>query len=245
MLNDIRYFCALGISWNIYWFLREPVELAEKQTIPAREWLVLFSAVFVFLLLLLLFQSKQHSYGDMFWYEDSTRPKHQVCCDCEIFFFPDFTQIFKLCWKMTFPKNGDDSSGRKHSLLARESSSLVHVHHWRTEPTLHATKQHMNFYNVLGFKYIGRKDWRCSRSWVWPQPCCPRTTALDVDLPISISGRPQLTDDSLSSENHQVMNPFCAIPHLLAKDKSAVSYSSKWSFVKFPTQCLTSQSYKW
>ena len=47
MLNDISYFCALGISWSIYWFLREPVELAEKQTIPAWEWLVLFSVVFV------------------------------------------------------------------------------------------------------------------------------------------------------------------------------------------------------
>ena len=75
--------------------------------------------------------------------------------------------------------------------------------------------------------------------------CCLRTTALDVGLPISISGRPQLTDDSLSSENHQVVNPFYAIPHLLAKDQAAVSYSSKWSFVKFPTQCLISQSYKW
>ena len=45
------------------------------------------------------------------------------------FFFPDFTQIVKLCWKMTFPKNGDNSSGRKRSLLAKESSSLLHVHH--------------------------------------------------------------------------------------------------------------------
>ena len=170
MLNDIRYFCALGISWNIYWFLREPVELAEKQTIPAREWLVLFSAVFVFLLLL-LFQSKQHSYGNMFWYEDSTRPKHQVCCDCELFFFfSDFTQIVKLCWKMTFPKNRDNSSGRKHSLLAKESSSLLHVHHWRTQPTLHTTEQQINFYNVLGFKYIGRSEEWWSGSWVWPQP---------------------------------------------------------------------------
>ena len=108
MLNDIRYFCALGISWNIYWFLREPVELAEKQTIPAREWLVLFSAVFVFLLLLLLFQSKQHSYGDMFWYEDSTRPKHQVCCDCELFFF--FFQILhklsNYAGRWPFPRMG-------------------------------------------------------------------------------------------------------------------------------------------
>ena len=145
MLNDISYFCAVGIRWSIYWFLREPVELAEKQTFPPREWLVLFSVVCVFLFLLLFFQSKQHSYGNMFWYKDSTRPKHQECCDCRLFFFfPDFTQIVKLCWKMTFPKNGDDSSGRKHSLLARESSSLVHIYHWRTEPTVHATKQHMN-----------------------------------------------------------------------------------------------------
>ena len=45
------------------------------------------------------------------------------------FFFPDFTQIVKLRRKMTFPKNGDDSSGRKRSLLAKESSSLVHIHH--------------------------------------------------------------------------------------------------------------------
>ena len=82
------------------------------------------------LLLVVVFQSKQHSYGDMFWYKDATRPKRQVCFDCELFFFfPDFTQIFKLCWKMTFPKSGDDSSGRKRSLLARESSSLVHIHH--------------------------------------------------------------------------------------------------------------------
>ena len=167
MLNDISYFCALGISWSIYWFLREPVELAEKQTIPAWEWLVLFSVVFVaggggfsvsatFLwgyVLVQRFDMSQTS--SMLWLQT---------------FFPDFTQIVKLCWKMTFPKSGDDSSGRKRSLLARESSSLVHLHHWRTEPTLHATKQHMNFYNVLGFKYIGRKDWWCSGSWVWPQP---------------------------------------------------------------------------
>lgn len=146
MLNDISYFCAVGIRWSIYWFLREPVELAEKQTFPAREWLVLFSVVCVFLCLLLFFQSKQHSYGNMFWYKDSTRPKHQVCCDCKLFFFPDFTQIVKLCWKMTFPKNGDNSSGRKHSVLAKESSSLLHVHHWRTEPTLHTTEPQIKFH---------------------------------------------------------------------------------------------------
>ena len=117
MLNDISYFCALGISWNIYWFLREPVELAEKQTIPAREWLVLFSAVFVFLLLLLLFQSKQHSYGDMFWYEDSTRPKHQVCCDCELFFFFRFYTNCQIMLE-------DDLSQEQGQFLWEETFSI-------------------------------------------------------------------------------------------------------------------------
>lgn len=86
------------------------------------------------------------------------------------FFFPDFTQIVKLCWKMTFPKNGDDSSGRKSSLLAKDSSSLVRMHHWRSEPALHATKQKMNFHNVIGFKHIAWKEEWWSGSWVWPQP---------------------------------------------------------------------------
>ena len=91
MLNDISYFCAVGIRWSIYWFLREPVELAEKQTFPPREWLVLFSVVCVFLFLLLFFQSKQHSYGNMFWYKDSIHPKHQECCDCKLFFSRFYT----------------------------------------------------------------------------------------------------------------------------------------------------------
>lgn len=60
-----------------------------------------------------------------------------------------------------------------------------------------------------------------SASW------CLRMTALDLDLPISISGKPQLTDDSLNSEKHQIRNPFCATPYLLAKDQAAVSYSNK------------------
>ena len=107
MLNDISYFCAVGIRWSIYWFLREPVELAEKQTFPARESLVLFSVVCVFLFLLLFFQSKQHSYGNMFWYKDSTRPKHQVCCDCKLFFF--FQILHKLsnyAERWPFPRMG-------------------------------------------------------------------------------------------------------------------------------------------
>ena len=69
--------------------------------------------------------------------------------------------------------------------------------------------------------------------------CCLRMTALDMGLPISISGRPQLIDDSLSSENHQVMNPFCAIPHLLAKDQATVAAAAAAakSLQSCPTLC--------
>ena len=35
MLKDISYFCAHGISWSIYWFPKEPVELAEKFYFPS------------------------------------------------------------------------------------------------------------------------------------------------------------------------------------------------------------------
>ena len=72
-----------------------------------------------------------------------------------------------------------------------------------------------------------------------------RTVALDMGLPMSISGKPQLTDNSFISEYHVVMNPFCAISHLLTKDSAAISNSRKWRFVKFPTQCLINLSYKW
>ena len=108
MLKDISYFCAHGISWSIYWFLREPVKLAEKQTIPAWEWLVLFSVVFVFLLLLLLlvFQSKQHSYGNMFWYKDSTCPQHQVCYDCKLVFFQILHKLSNYAGRWPFPRTG-------------------------------------------------------------------------------------------------------------------------------------------
>ena len=182
----------------------------------------------------------------MFWYKDATRPKRQVCFDCELFFF--FFQILhkfsNYAGRWPFPRMGMIPLGGN---ILYWQGNLLPLYTYITEEQnlLSMQQNNMNFYNVLGFKYIGRKDWRCSGSWVWPQPCCPRMTAFDVGLPISISGKTQLTDDCLSSENHQVMNPFCAIPLLLAKDQSAVSYSSKWSFVKFPTQCLISQSYKW
>ena len=106
MLNDISYFCAVGIRWSIYWFLREPVELAEKQTFPPREWLVLFSVVCVFLFLLLFFQSKQHSYGNMFWYKDSTRPKYQECCECKLFFFQILHKLSNYAGRWPFPRMG-------------------------------------------------------------------------------------------------------------------------------------------
>ena len=106
MLNDINYFCAVGIRWSIYWFLREPVELAEKQTFPARESLVLFSVVCVFLFLLLFFQSKQHSYGNMFWYKDSTRPKYQECCECKLFFFQILHKLSNYAGRWPFPRMG-------------------------------------------------------------------------------------------------------------------------------------------
>lgn len=48
-----------------------------------------------------------------------------------------------------------------------------------------------------------------------------RTIALDMGLPMSISGMPQLPDDSFISEYNVVMNPFCAISHLLTKGSSS------------------------
>ena len=54
-----------------------------------------------------------------------------------------------------------------------------------------------------------------------------RTIVLDMGLPMSISGKPQLTDNSFISEYHVVMNPFCAISHLLTKDSAAISNSRK------------------
>ena len=57
--------------------------------------------------------------------------------------------------------------------------------------------------------------------------CYLRTIALDMGLPMSISGKLQLTDDSFNLEYHVVMNPFCAISHLLTKDPAAISNPRK------------------
>lgn len=68
---------------------------------------------------------------------------------------------------MTFPKNGDDSFGTKSLLLAKDSFSLAHMHHWRAETVLRATRQ-VHLYSVIGCQYIGENEgWR-SGSWAWP-----------------------------------------------------------------------------
>lgn len=55
-----------------------------------------------------------------------------------------------------------------------------------------------------------------------------RVTGLCLDMPISSNGRPQSANRCFPkfTTNHQIMNPFCAIPYLLAKDQAAVSYST-------------------
>lgn len=58
--------------------------LKSKLSQPENGW---YYSVLFLLLVVVVFQSKQHSYGDMFWYKDATRPKRQVCFDCELFFF--------------------------------------------------------------------------------------------------------------------------------------------------------------
>lgn len=58
--------------------------------------------------------------GIFLCYIDSTRSKHQVCYGCELYFFFSFLyNIVKLYWKTTFPKNGDDSSGRENPLIGK------------------------------------------------------------------------------------------------------------------------------
>ena len=111
MLKDISYFCAHGISWSIYWFPKEPVELAEKFYFPS---LRLAGTIQCFLFF--FFQSKQHSYRNMFWYKDSTHPKHQVCYDCKLF----FSRFYTNCQIML----EDDLSQEQGQFLWEETFSI-------------------------------------------------------------------------------------------------------------------------
>ena len=56
-------------------------ELAEKFYFPSLRMAGTIQCV-----VCCFFQSKQQSYRNMFWYKDSTHPKHQVCYDCKLFF---------------------------------------------------------------------------------------------------------------------------------------------------------------